>query len=117
MTHVALSVSLEQLDERARLVVAGDLDSLSREDFVRAAIEALEASRLLEIDLSGVDFLDTVGLSGLVAVNNIARADGKAAAITSCSEQVARLLRLTGLSEMIRSELFRSELMSEEDQL
>lgn len=104
MTDAALSVSLEHRDERARLVVAGDLDSLSREDFVRAAIEGLEDSQLLEIDLSGVDFLDTVGLSGLVAVNNIALADGKLAAITSCSEQVARLLRLAGLAELIKDQ-------------
>jgi anti-sigma B factor antagonist len=101
----ALRLRLEHLDERARLVVAGDLDSVSREDFVRAAIEGLEDSRTLEIDLSGVDFLDTVGLSGLVAVNNIAVADGKLAGITSCSEQVARLLRLTGLSELITTDL------------
>jgi anti-anti-sigma factor len=104
MTDATPRMLLEHREERARLVVAGDLDSLSREDFVRAAIEGLEDSPVLEIDLSGVDFIDTVGLSGLVAVNNIARADGKSAAVMSCSEQVARLLRLTGLSELIIAE-------------
>lgn len=101
MDSEALRTSLEVHEDRARLVVAGDLDTFGREDFVRAAIEGLELARQLEIDLEGVEFLDTVGLSGLVAVNNIALADGKSAAITSCSEQVARLLRLTGLSNLV----------------
>jgi anti-anti-sigma factor len=100
---MVLRVLLDHHDDRARLVVAGDLDSLSREEFVRAAIRGLEGARVLDLDLDGVGFVDTVGLSGLVAVNNIATADGKATTVTACSPQVARLLRLTGLAALLPS--------------
>ncbi len=105
MPDAPIRLRLEQNDAgdgpRVRLVVVGELNSLSREDFVRAAIEGLEESPALEIELAGVEFVDTVGLSGLVAISNIARSDGKSVAITSCSRPVGRLLRLTGLADLL----------------
>jgi anti-sigma B factor antagonist len=58
------------------------------------------SSRLI-VDLSGVDFLDSTGLSVLVkALKRIREADGSLDVIVS-AERVAKVFRLTGLDKVI----------------
>ena len=58
-------------------------------------------SRDVILDLSGLEFIDSTGLSCLIEANDIARAKGLSLSIVPGEEEVARVLRLTGLDRIL----------------
>lgn len=93
LTVVAVAVS----PGRVRLVVSGELDLGSVAALRGSVTGALTlASRRLDLDLGGVDFLDATGLGALLWCHRRARAAGAACHVVAASAPVERMLRLTG---------------------
>ena len=80
---------------RSIIAVTGDLDLGTAEDFL-ARLTALigSARRDIDLDLSGVTFIDCSGLRALTAVDTRVRANGATARLTAMSPVVIRLLEL-----------------------
>jgi len=57
------------------------------------------APKLIEINLAGLDFIDTTGLSKLIAAANRAYRGGWSFRVGGAGGQVARALEITGLAE------------------
>ncbi len=59
-------------DGVSTVAAAGEIDIVSAEELQHAAISALERSgcRELQLNLSGVSFIDSTGLSALIMVRN-----------------------------------------------
>lgn len=57
----------------------------------------------LVVDLSGVDLIDSAGLSALVSGIKAARQAGGSLHVTNPSEQVRAILRLTNLHRVLES--------------
>jgi len=53
------------------------------------------------LDLSGLDFIDSTGLSCLIEASDVARAKGVSLSIVPGEAEVARVLRLTGLDRIL----------------
>lgn len=88
--------------DRCRLAVAGELDLSSREVFISAALGALQqTTSVLEIDVSGVTFCDSSGVSGLLAVHRIAANDRKRMVVTNPQGRLERTLTIAGLLTML----------------
>jgi len=83
------------------LELAGALD-LDTVDGVRAAIARtdLGPGRQLVVDLAGVTFCDSSGLTALVAARNRAVAAEAGIALVAVPEDVARTLHLVGLDQV-----------------
>jgi len=81
------------------LVVAlsGDLDVRQAADTVSTLTAAAAADTRIIVDLAGLTFLDCAGLAALVSVRKQARQAGGELLLAAPSQQVARLLFLTGL--------------------
>ena len=81
------------------LVVAGSIDLASRDALVEASREALKSidRAALVLDLAGVTFMDSTGLSALVEIDGDALDAGVEFHLRAVSRQVRRLLEVTGL--------------------
>jgi anti-anti-sigma factor len=102
VTVKRLTTTVEQENDRARLLVVGELDLGTRDEFITAALDALARTQdVLELNLAGVTYCDSSGISGLLAVSRLSRDVGKRAVVTQPAGQVARALEMTGTIEML----------------
>ena len=86
---------------RARVLkLSGELDVASSDALERAVEESSDYDRLV-IDLSDLEFIDSTGLSVLVAAHQQSVADGREFGVVQGPAQVQRLLALTGLEQRL----------------
>lgn len=77
-----------------------DLETSQELDRQLAAIDAARVKRLV-IDLGGVTFMDSRGLSSIVRAHQSAEENGYALVLRRGSNQVQRLFALTGVDERL----------------
>jgi len=85
------------------VTVAGELDVVSSPTF-KAELERAIGSDCdaIVVDLRTLEFMDSTGLHVLVDGFQRAQQSGRAFAVTRGSEQVDRVLMLTGIAEVVR---------------
>jgi anti-anti-sigma factor len=103
-TNVADTISdmmLFETREPVRLVVEGEIDITSGDSLKGTGIRLAEelAPNPLDVDLSAVSFIDSSGISALIAIRNAAREAGGSLVISKASPAVLRLFELSGLRE------------------
>jgi anti-sigma B factor antagonist len=88
-------------DGRLLVRLAGELDISTAPILERRLREALDGGgRRLVVDLRGLDFLDSTGLTLLVRWGRGAEQDGYDLALVRGGPRVHRLFELTGLDEV-----------------
>jgi anti-anti-sigma factor len=95
--------SVSRVGASSTVVFADELD-LSSRDEIQATLLGLLAdagTAAICVDLEAVGFLDSTALAVFVSAYQDARNAGKRFAITAASTQVSRVLRLTGLEEIL----------------
>ena len=93
-------VEVQRTPGRLHVRPMGDLD-IATVDRVRTAVAAREAGEALELDLSGLEFLDTSGLQLLVELHRDARADGHELSIVRGTHNVHRVFEMAGLDRVL----------------
>lgn len=84
------------------MVVAGELSLAEAPILERHLADVLErATSTVVVDLAGVEFIDSTGLSVLVRAQQRARERGVEFGVTNPRAQAHRLLTLTGLEERL----------------
>jgi anti-anti-sigma factor len=93
-----------------RLIVApqGELD-IATLDQMRAVLADRREGEALELDLGGVDFMDTSGLQLVVEAHRDARRDGYDLTIVHGSTSVRRVFEMAGLDRVLPFTERRSE--------
>lgn len=95
-----LSIRVAEGDDRAYAAVCGEVDLDCADTMEHVLADCIgPAPRDLDVDLSGVGFLDCAGLNALLRVQGRARAAGAEMFLTGISPAVARILELTRCSE------------------
>jgi anti-anti-sigma factor len=91
----------------ARVIVSGDLDMAVAEVLTTAISGALRTDGiwLVEMDLSGLRFLDACGLSALLAARNDAQAMEKTFRIRGMNGLPLRVLEITGALGILSGKL------------
>ena len=97
-----LSVSVEADGDAVKLAPRGEMD-LATADIVDRELQKAEASdaRRIILDLSGVEFIDSTGLKVLVCAARRSNSDSNRLAVMPGTGQVAEMLRLTGIEELL----------------
>jgi anti-sigma B factor antagonist len=89
------------------LALSGEVD-LAQSDKVVARGESLlqtaVAGQRLVIDMSKVRFIDSSGLSGLLRLRRLAEQRGVGVSLRAVPDQVAALLRLAGIDQVLPAE-------------
>ncbi len=86
-----------------RLHPSGELDILLADDLRKEwlpAVEQLRPERLV-IDLSGVTFLDSSGLSLIVALHKLQERHGGRVVLSAPQRPVRRVLEISGIDRVI----------------
>jgi anti-sigma B factor antagonist len=101
--HSEFRVETQTKGRLTTLTVAGELDLVSSPVLERELEKAyvLDADVIL-LDLRGLAFMDSTGLHLLVKAQQRAGEAGHRLALTRGSEQVQRLLDLTGVADLVK---------------
>ncbi|HTU80304.1 MAG TPA: STAS domain-containing protein [Solirubrobacteraceae bacterium] len=95
-----LRIDLSREPERIVLSLAGELDMASAELLAQAVDrEDARGAPLLVLDLQQLQFIDSTGLRSILTALERCREREQEFAITPGSQQVQRLLRITGVAE------------------
>jgi RND superfamily putative drug exporter len=97
-----LAIACEELDGRARLTLTGELD-LSNAHAFAARLRKLEEARpdTIAIDLRGLTFIDSSGLTELFAANRRARERSARVVLIKDNGPIERVLNLAGVEDVI----------------
>jgi anti-sigma B factor antagonist len=87
------------------VTLAGELDLATTPELDRhlAGIDVTQITRLL-IDLSGVTFMDSTGLSSIIRAHHLAESSGHTLVVRRGPHQVQRLFEVTGVDERLTFE-------------
>jgi anti-anti-sigma factor len=93
---VGTTITLQRVRTRARVVVAGALDLATRDRFL-AEVDAAAGATMLELDLRGLEYVDSVGLSAIIEADRraIATTGARARLLVAEEGPVRRMLELT----------------------
>ncbi len=85
------------------LRVAGEIDMADVEELKAAVRPCFSDGATVELDLSGLAFMDSSGLGALVQLVKEAAAQGSSIVLTNVSARIHRLLEVTGLSHVLEA--------------
>jgi anti-sigma B factor antagonist len=96
----ALRIRIDQDGAGSRLVLSGELD-VSTAPKLLTCLQDLHAQYPcdLAVDLSELDFIDSIGLSLLVTMHKRAQSEGKRLVLAFPSPQFRRVIEVTGLTD------------------
>lgn len=96
----------DRSDEGALLRLSGELDLATAPALGDAVAEALELKpRTLAVDLSELVFIDSTGISVLIAAHRRAEREGSSLVLRQPRGGVLRTLQLTGVDQLIAIEV------------
>jgi anti-sigma B factor antagonist len=97
-----LGIGTRREDDRVVMRLAGELDMASAPQ-LRGAIEELELGErsLLVLDLQDLSFIDSTGLRVILWAHERCSGAGNTLALTPGSQQVQRLLAISGAAERL----------------
>jgi anti-sigma B factor antagonist len=96
--NTPLSVSIRTDDDRSLLLVTGEVD-LASAGVLRSGVDHALSLRpsMLTIDLAGVRFLDSSGLSALLYARRQAIGAGGTCLVVNCQPPVQRTMTVAGV--------------------
>jgi anti-sigma B factor antagonist len=98
---VDLSVSANEAASQTIVEVRGDVDVHSAPQLRNRLTDVIDSgSKLVIVDLSKLDFIDSTGLGALVAVRNHGSDTESTLRLVCASERLLKLFRITGLHEV-----------------
>jgi len=97
-----LSIAVRDDGSERVIELFGELDAACVDTFREQVQAALaDRSRAVVIDLSGLDFIDSVGIEVIYRANERSRANGGSLRLVRGSPNVERTLRLMGLDQSL----------------
>jgi anti-sigma B factor antagonist len=101
MEPVSLTTRTDVVDGRAVVSVSGDVDLASAGSLREALGEALALSSTVIVDVAGMGFIDSSGLSALIWGHHQARDAGGSLSVRRPSPMLRRLLEITRLETVL----------------
>jgi anti-sigma B factor antagonist len=94
-------VEVVELNGVARLVISGEID-ITQADAVLATLRHyVAATATVELDLAALEYIDSTGLSALLAASEMSRAHGRDFRVVAASGIVRRVLEVSGVAPLL----------------
>ena len=97
-----MQIQVEKDSGKARLVLQGRFDFQTNRDFRAACDNSLSANdvKSIEVDMNGVEYLDSSALGMLLVLRDKGSAANKAIAISNCRGQVREVLDIANFGKL-----------------
>ncbi|HEX5364398.1 MAG TPA: STAS domain-containing protein [Gallionella sp.] len=97
-----MTITVQLTDNKARITIAGRFDSSSYKEFKQSYTPVIEnpAIRIVEVDVSGVEYLDSAALGMLVQLNEHAKNTKKSITLVSVPGRVSDILRTASADKL-----------------
>jgi anti-anti-sigma factor len=100
-----LSINRRDDDRGVVLVLSGELDVVSAPELQQQLAEVLSQSHdRVMLDLNGLTFVDSAGVSVLIRAKQTAQTDGRTLVLRRPTEQLERVFALVGLADWLAVE-------------
>jgi anti-anti-sigma factor len=96
-----LSIRTSREATTATVAAEGEIDLSTIDDLRAAVTAAADAVDLLLLDLTGVEFIDSAGLGGLLELRSTLRARSVTLRISAGDGPVRQAMEITGLSDLL----------------
>ena len=96
-----LSITSSREGTTAIVAATGEIDLSNVGDLRAAVTEAASGAEKLALDLSGVEFIDSTGLGGLLELRSTLRARSVTLEIVAGDGPVRQAVEITGLGELL----------------
>jgi anti-anti-sigma factor len=96
-------VRMRDAGGRVVVTLSGECDLSVREELTTALLAAAGRSRVVEVDLGGVTFMDSSGIHGLVMGYHAARERDGDLYVVNAGGVVDSVLALTGVADLLRA--------------
>ena len=96
-----LSITTSRDGSTAIVAASGEIDLSSVGDLRSAVTEAAAGADKLRLDLTGVEFIDSTGLGGLLELRSTLRSRDVTLEISAGEGPVRQAMEITGLSELL----------------
>jgi anti-sigma B factor antagonist len=98
-----LTIAIVPDDDHVTLRLTGEIDMSTAQSVREAALQAMrQHDRTLQIDLSGVTFIDSTGLEVLLATRRRATVSGGQLQLIDPTHAVLRVLEVTGVDRLFQ---------------
>ena len=107
MAPVATKLTINRRDDDrgAVLVLSGELDTVSAPELQRRLDEVLaQPHARVMLDLNGLSFVDSAGVSVLIKAKQTAETNGRELVLRRPTEQLERVFALVGLADWLAVE-------------
>jgi anti-sigma B factor antagonist len=88
-------------DGRVVVSLAGECDLTTREELTTVLLAAVDIAPVIVVDLTGLRFIDSSGVHGLITGHHAARRQGHRLHVVNAGGAVAGVLELTGVGELL----------------
>ena len=93
-----LTLKITARPDATRVSVVGEMDFGTHGELERKLVDLCGDQRPLELDLSGVSFMDSSGLAMLLSIRNLCAEGGGILILHRPSDKVRRVVELAGMS-------------------
>jgi anti-sigma B factor antagonist len=84
-----------------KIIVNGDIEMMTIKDFKQELFDiGQNTEKNIEIDMSGVDYIDSSGVGVLISLLKLQKKKGKTLTINKVSPRVMNVLKLSSLSDI-----------------
>lgn len=95
-----MKMQTDRIGESSIVTLTGDVDLRHSPALRKALMELMFDRRPVVVDLSGVTYVDSSGIAGLVEAYQMARKNGTTFALAAISDPVRRVLQLARLDRV-----------------
>lgn len=95
-----MNLQTTEIGQVFMVTLSGDVDLRHSPALRKALMELMFAHRPVVVDLSGVTYVDSSGVAGLVEAYQMARKNGTGFTLASISDPVRRVLQLARLDRV-----------------
>jgi anti-anti-sigma factor len=93
-------IDLVQSDDASVVLLRGEIDLDAAPELSAALGEAVAAGRRIFVDLNGTTFIDSTGLSAIVAANTAVPKGSLVVVLGNAAQAVHRTLQVSGLDDV-----------------
>lgn len=95
-----MTTTFSKNDTELSVKVDGQLDAVTSEEFLQTIEKELDGIQTILIDCSDLSYISSAGLRALIALGNDLGDQDGSVRLRNVGEQVAEVLKLTGMNEL-----------------